>query len=229
MKTVMKIRNSSKFVSSFSIFGFSLSLLAMILLLGRIFIDEHVFDRFLVTSFYFTTQSNVIIFVVMTAFLFKRSKTKWFRILAIIGLLDIIITGLFFHLFLTSYLSVGFMQQLLHTIIPIFYLIFYFLFIDDIFHVKDLWILLIHPIVFVVSVYTWIHPFFGPILESIMSDLPGSSYVYPFLDPLIYHQNSQSSFLLNLILLTFIIVFISLIIIVVKSRFEHRLKQFETN
>ncbi len=225
MKTITAMRNSRLFISSFSIIGFSLSLLAMALLLGRVFIDVHPLDRFLVTIFYFTTQSNIIIFIIMTSFLMKKSEKRWFEILAFIGLLDITITGLFFHLFLTQYMnSLGFIQQLLHTIIPIYYLLFYFIFIDDLFHLIDIWILFIHPIIYVVSVYTWIHPIFGPMLERVMVDLEGASYVYPFLDPSIYNQDSTLFFFLNLLLLTLIICVISFILILLKSLLERHIK-----
>ena len=62
MNNILNLRNNKKFVTSFSIIFFLFSLTAIGLLIGRVFIDENPFERFLVTIFYFTTQSNLVIF-----------------------------------------------------------------------------------------------------------------------------------------------------------------------
>ncbi len=225
MKTIKKIRDNSSLVSSFSLFLFLVSLLAVSLLLGRVFIDDHPLDRFLVTIFYFTTQSNVIIFLIMIFYLLKKTNKSWFKILAFIGLIDIVITGLFFHLFLASYMdSVGFMQQVLHTVVPLLYILFYFIIIEDAFKIKDIWISLIHPVIYVISIYTWIHPLFGQLISRVMVDLPGASYVYPFLDPATYEHSIVGLILFNFGILTPTILVISFLLIYMKSRLEMVLK-----
>jgi len=211
----------SNFFISFSIFLFLVSLLAVSLLLGRVFIDDQPLDRFLVTIFYFTTQSNVIIFLIITLYLLKKFKQPWFKIIALIGLIDIVVTGLFFHLFLASYMnSVGFMQQVLHTVVPILYLIFYFVILEDTFRIRDIWISLIHPVIYALSIYTYIHPIFGQLISRVMVDLPGASYVYPFLDPATYEHGYRGLLLFNFGILIPTILIISLLLIYLKSRLE---------
>lgn len=224
MKVIYRLRNNVSIVSSFSIFVFLISLLAVSLLAGRVFIDDNPADRFLVTIFYFTTQSNTIIFLILLLFIFKKNNTKWFKIFALIGLIDIVITGLFFHLFLANYMeSVGFMQQILHTVVPIFYLLFYFIVLDHTFKIKQCWISLIHPVIYGALVYLIIHPFFGQILTQVMVNLPGASYVYPFLDPSNYQHGIGGLLLFIFGVLTPIILLITSLLIYLKSQLEKSL------
>lgn len=222
MKFISKLRNNKNFISSFSIFVFLISGLGVGLLIGRIFIDNQSFDRFLVTIFYFTTQSNFLVFFIMLLFMFKQDKKKWFKILSFIGLVDIIITGLVFNIFLTSFVAnINLMQQLLHTIIPLIYIGFYFIVIDNNFKVRNFWIGLIHPLIFLVSVYTWIHPLFGDRIELIMLDFQGATYVYPFLDPSTYSNGITGLILFNLGLLMPLIILITIGLILIKSKIEN--------
>jgi hypothetical protein len=221
MNNILNLRNNKKFVTSFSIIFFLFSLTAIGLLIGRVFIDENPFERFLVTIFYFTTQSNLVIFIILLLFIFKKNNKKWYSVLCFIGLIDITITGLVFHLFLASYMtSIGLMQHLLHTVIPILYLFFYFFIFSHQLQLKNFWISLIHPLIFVVSVYTWIHPFFGDTLLRVMTDLESASYVYPFLDPSIYVRGTLGLILFNFGLLTPLIFIISILMILLKRKFE---------
>lgn len=222
MNFISKLRINKNFVSSFSIFVFLIATTGIGLLIGRIFIDDQVLSRFLVTIFYFTTQSNFLVFIIMLLFVFRRSNFSWFKALSFIGLIDITITGLVFHIFLTSYIAnINFMQQLLHTITPLLYIAFYFIVLTDQLKLKDFWIALIHPLVFVVSVYTWIHPLFGEKIQSVMTDLQGASYVYPFLDPATYDNGITGLILFNFGLLTPLIILLTLGLIFIKSKFEH--------
>ena len=224
MKFFFNLRSNKKFVTSFSIILFVTSLVAISLLIGRIFIDSAPLDRFLVTIFYFTTQSNILVFVSMLLFLLNKEHRIWCKIISFIALVDITITGLVFYLFLSSYMvNVGLMQHLLHLGVPLLYLAFYFILLTSKISLKNFWIALIHPTVFIVSVYTWIHPFFGEMLSRVMTNIEGASYVYPFLDPSNYAQGTTGLLLFNLGLLTPFIILISLGLILLKNKFESRL------
>lgn len=226
MKFISSLRNNKIFVSSFSLLAFLISALGIALLIGRIFIDEHAFDRFLVTIFYFTTQSNFLIFAVMLLFLLKKDGTKWFKILSLIATVDITLTGLVFHIFLTTYVAnINIMQHILHTMVPLLYITFYIVILDNKFKLNQFWIGLIHPLVFLVSVFTWIHPLFGDRIELIMLDFQGASYVYPFLDPATYTNGFVGVLLFNLGLLMPVIVLITIILIFIKSKIEKAINQ----
>ncbi|MCF7929986.1 MAG: hypothetical protein K9L02_00570 [Acholeplasmataceae bacterium] len=224
MKFISGLRNNKTFVSSFSLLTFLISTLGIGLLIGRIFIDELAFDRFLVTIFYFTTQSNLLVFAVLFLFLLKKNHKKWFKIISLIALIDITITGLVFHIFLTTFVAnINFMQHLLHTIIPLLYIAFYIVILDTNFKLNQFWIGLIHPFIFLVSVFTWIHPFFGDRIEQIMLDFQGASYVYPFLDPATYNNGFAGLLLFNLGLLMPLIILITIVMIFLKSKIEGKI------
>ena len=101
-----------------------------------------------------------------------------------------------------------------------YYLFFYFVIFSHQLQLKNFWISLIHPLIFVVSVYTWIHPFFGDTLLRVMTDLESASYVYPFLDPSIYVRGTLGLILFNFGLLTTLIFIISILMILLKRKFE---------
>ncbi|MFH1692895.1 MAG: hypothetical protein ABH890_01275 [Bacillota bacterium] len=224
MNLILKLRNNNIFVSYFAIFVLGISALAVSLLIGRIFIDVNPIDRFLVTIFYFTTQSNILILIIMVCYILKQKDNGWFQILSLIGLIDILITSIFFHLFLASYLvGINMMQHLLHTGTPLLYLIFYFVIIEHTFRLKDAWIGLIHPIIFVISVYTWIHPIFGDTLAATLIDFQGASYVYPFMDPSTYQTGITGLLLFDLGILTPFVIVLSILVIYLKSSFELRI------
>ncbi len=226
MKFISKLRSNKNFITSFSFFVFAIAALGVGLLIGRIFIDDNSFDRFLVTIFYFTTQSNFLIFIIMLFFLLKQNNKLWFKILSLIGLVDITITGLVFHIFLASYVTnINLMQHLLHTISPLLYIAFYFLIFDYKFKVKNFWIGLVHPLIFIISVYTWIHPFFGDRLAMILIDFQGAAYVYPFLDPATYAHGISGLILFNFGLMVPLVILITCGLIFLKSKLEDFLLQ----
>ncbi|MBU1094064.1 MAG: hypothetical protein KKH01_06355 [Firmicutes bacterium] len=224
MEIISKLRHNKNFVTSFSIFVFLVTALGVGFLIGRVLVYESPFDRLIVTSLYFTTQSNLLVFIVMSLFLLKKGDKHWFKVLALIGLIDITITGFVFHLFLASYLSnINFMQHLLHTITPLFYISFYFIILNHIFSLKDFWIGLLHPLIFLVSVYTWIHPLFGNLLSSVLTDFQGASYIYPFLDPSTYSNGFTGLLIFNLGLLMPVIILMTIGLIYLKSRIENHI------
>lgn len=129
---------------------------------------------------YFTNQSNLLFLIVFLVLYFKRDDHKHFKILAFITLISLTITGVVFHLLLTD--SVGsnsgviesiydlnnFHNLVTHTINPLYYFIYYFIFIIHNIKIKEFYIGLIHPIIYFTVVLL-----LGPITNF---------YPYPFLD-----------------------------------------------
>src|SRR5690554_2191614 len=129
---------------------------------------------------YFTNQSNLLFFVVFLMIYFKKDNNKYFKILSFITLISLTITGVVFHLLLTD--TVGnnsgvitsiydlnnFQNLVTHTINPLYYFIYYFVFIIDNIKLKEFYIGLIHPILYFLIILL-----LGPITNF---------YPYPFLD-----------------------------------------------
>lgn len=157
---------------------------------------------------YFTNQSNLLVLIVFVLIYFNYDKLKQFKIISFITLISMSITGVVFHLLLPD--SVGssdgiisslfdlnnWHNLLTHTINPIYYVLFYFIFIIDDLKIKDFWLGMIHPIIY-----------FTIIL--VLSPLT-KFYPYPFLD---VSQNGLVGVLKTtlLIMLPVITIFIVLI------------------
>jgi len=216
-----KIRSSkkvNKVVFSISSFIFFFSIL---LLIFRAFNSPYPTLSLLTTFFYFTSQSNLLILLVTILYLLGHSKKNWFKNLSFISLVNIIITGLVFHIFLTPYIEhVTFTNQMLHTVTPIIYMIIYFIFLDFELPYKSVLITLIYPLIYMISVYLIIEPFFGNTLDLILPDFTGARYIYPFLDPRIYTNGFIGLLIFNLGLLAPLIIFLSLFIAYLKKLFD---------
>jgi len=96
---------------------------------------------------YFSLQSNLLVLVTSTAFLLCFHDQKWFKYLSGITLINIIITGVVFHLLLSEYVD-GLHSHLLHTFTPILYVIFYFISITNVIKTKQFYVMLIYPLVY---------------------------------------------------------------------------------
>ena len=184
---LLNFRDKQSYKLSLLIPAFLVSSWAIFLLVYRIFEFPNQQDRALATLFYFTTQSNILIWFVLLLGFTKFAHHKWVQYLAFIALIDILITGIVFHVFLASFLDqIELMQHVLHTVVPITYLLFYTLTIKQKLPIRKFYIALIHPLIFLISVYLFIEPIFGDILNVIYPDLESARYVYPFLDPVYY-------------------------------------------
>lgn len=193
----------------------------------RSLLGTNPFGYTLITYFYFTTQSNILVIIVASLFLFRQKKSIHQSTLSFITLVNISMTGIVFHTLLTPYMvSVGFINHVLHTINPILYFIFYFLFIKDELPMKKFWIALIYPLLYMSFVYIVIEPVFGDLMDSLMSTFPSARYVYPFLDPGSYQRGVLGLLLFNLGILAPLIVLFSFLLIYSKSRFEHKINAF---
>lgn len=123
---------------------------------------------------YFTNQSNLIVFLATFLMMFGWDKSVWFKKIALIALLDIILTGLVYNILLKD-LVVDFTETQLfimlvtHTIVPLLYTVLYLVFVLDKPSYKDLYILMIHP-----GLY-----FLGAQIIGLFTNY----YPYPFLSP----------------------------------------------
>ncbi|HHW80026.1 MAG TPA: Pr6Pr family membrane protein [Acholeplasmataceae bacterium] len=129
---------------------------------------------------YFTNQSNLLFLIVFILLYFKLEERISFKIISFITLISMSITGVVFHLLLTD--SVGSTDGLIrsiydlnnwqnlvtHTINPLYFLIFYTIFIIDDLKIKDFWIGIIHPLAYFILILA-------------LSPLT-NFYPYPFLD-----------------------------------------------
>lgn len=123
---------------------------------------------------YFTNQSNLIVFLATIFMMFGWDKSIWFKKIALIALLDIILTGLVYNILLKD-LVVDFTETQLfimlvtHTIVPLLYTVLYLVFVLDKPSYKDLYILMIHPGLYFIS--------------ALVIGLFTHYYPYPFLNP----------------------------------------------
>lgn len=123
---------------------------------------------------YFTNQSNLIVFLATFFMMFGWDKSVWFKKIALIALLDIILTGLVYNILLKD-LVVDFTETQLfimlvtHKIVPLLYTVLYLVFVLDKPSYKDLYILMIHPGLYFISAQ--------------VIGLFTHYYPYPFLNP----------------------------------------------
>lgn len=181
----------------------------------------------LITYFYFTTQSNILVIIVSLIFLFKEKKGKHFASLSFITLINISVTGIIFHTLLTPYMDeVTFLNHILHTIVPILYFIFYFISIKTYLPVHKFWVSLIYPLSYMIFVYMIVEPIFGNLMDSLMETFDNARYVYPFLDPNNYQNGVLGLLLFNLGLLAPIIALFSFVLCRMKYKFEQKINTF---
>lgn len=123
---------------------------------------------------YFTNQSNLLVFIVSFLMVFGWDKSNWFKRIALIALLDIILTGLVYNILLRD-LVVGFSETKLfimlvtHTVVPILYTLLYLVYVLDKPVFKDIYVMLAHPFLYFL---------FAQIIGAFTQYYP-----YPFLNP----------------------------------------------
>lgn len=184
----------------------------------------HPWESVLVTNFYFTTQSNLILVFVSLIYILKPFKGKIFKTFAFIGLINISLTGIIFHILLTPYMSnVSFLNHVLHTINPILYVAFYFICINDYVPIKMFYVALIYPLAYMVFVYAFVSPFFGDMMERVVSVFESARYVYPFLDPITYPSGITGLLIFNLGILAPLIAALAFTLTYLKVLFEQKI------
>ncbi|BCR36006.1 hypothetical protein [Mariniplasma anaerobium] len=155
----------------------------------RAFNSSNFGEFILVTSFYFTTQTNLFLTITSLFFILKLHNKSWYKYLIFITLVNVLVTAIIFHILLAPYMeNIELIQHVLHTVNPLLFIIFYFLFYEQVLPIKKFWICLIYPVVFLISVYLIIEPFYGDLMVITMPDFNSARYVYPFLDPETYSR-----------------------------------------
>ena len=165
------MKNIIKYQNIFALIGLMFSTVAVINTLAYQGIEAYR---------YFTNQSNLLVLIVFILIYFNQNKTKTFKVISFITLISISITGVVFYLLLTDTVGnndgvirtiydINNWQNLLtHTINPIYYVLYYFIFVIDDLRIKDFWIGVIHPMIYFIIILA-----ISPITNF---------YPYPFLD-----------------------------------------------
>lgn len=195
----------------------------------RSLLGTNPFQLVLFTHFYFTTQSNILLIIISSLFLFKQKRGSSFTSLAFIALINIFVTGVVFHTLLIPYMpNVSFLNHILHTINPLLYIIFYIFIIEDHLPVKKFYIALIYPLVYLLFVYLIVEPIFGDMMDATLGVFDSARYVYPFLDPRNYERGIVGLLLFNLGILAPIISLISYVFCYLKMRIEKSLNLIQS-
>lgn len=165
------MKKTLRFINLFSLIGLMISTVAVINSLAY---------EGLKSMRYFTNQSNLLVLIVFIIINLKLNNNKYFKYLAFITLISISITGVVFHLLLSDTLGNNtgiitsihdlnnFQNLITHTISPIYYLLYYFIFIKESISIKEFFTGLIHPLMYFLIIL---------ILSPITNFYP-----YPFLD-----------------------------------------------
>ena len=119
-------------------------------------------------QWYFSNQSNTLVVITTVLFWSRFEKKPWFKYLSSIVLVNIIITATGYHFILAPDV-VDFYSHLSHTIVPILYVIFYFIAVRVPIKLSMFWVNIIYPMVYL-------------ILVLILGTFPLGEYPYGFLD-----------------------------------------------
>jgi len=141
----------------------------MAFLLSIVFFDKEIFNDFYI---YFTNISNYICFIIMYIELFltiRNKKIKGLNIFRFISTVMIIITFLIFNFVLARVMPISQVLSiesiLMHLILPIIYVIHYFLFSDKKCVKKNyIFISVLMPIIYIIFIYIRAF-FFKPIIS----------------------------------------------------------------
>lgn len=107
-------------------------------------------DGGLLNHRYFTNQTIFLTFLTLVFWFSPYKNRSWFSYLAGLTLVNLVLTGLTFHLILEVERPISLQGHLSHTVIPIFYLGYYFYAMPG-FHVKKFYALLVHPALYLVT------------------------------------------------------------------------------
>ncbi len=225
IKFVHGLRNRKMLMKWFPVLVLLWGILGIILLLGRALLSDNPGLYLLMTSFYYTAQSNIFITVILILFLLGFSEKKWFKDLSFIALVNIIMTGIIFHTLLKSnFANISFLRHVLHTINPILYFLFYFISVPGYVGFKKFWISLIYPILYFLYIHLFVEPLFGDLLDRLMVEYDDARYVYPFLDPGFYNNGYVGLFVFIFAILAPIICTLALSIDFLKFKLEKKIQ-----
>jgi hypothetical protein len=192
---------------------FFTSLWGIVLLVMRAYEGPDPFDGLISTSFYYTTQSNVLVFLTMVFFVTELRHKPFFRYVAFIALFDIVVTGVIFHVLLVPYMNeMGLMQHVLHTFTPILYIIFYLLVVDSTVSIKTSFVTLIHPLLYMSFVFMVVVPLFSDLMIKTNDGAEGAPYLYPFMNPANFENGVLGMMLFTLGLLAPLFVILAILL-----------------
>ena len=96
---------------------------------------------------YFTNQTVFLSFLTLLIWLSPYKNNPWFNYLAALTLVNLVLTGLTFHFILDVDRPITLQGHLSHTVIPIFYLGYYFYAMPG-YDLKKFYRLLVHPFLY---------------------------------------------------------------------------------
>jgi len=221
LNIVQHLRDSKHLSISFTFLVLSCSVWGMVLLILRILNSILIFNAFVSTLVFFTTQSNILVFLITLLFSLNFGTKKWFKYLSFIGLVNIFITGLIFNTMLGPFMEhLDLIQYVLHTINPILYIILYYVFMPSKINFKYSYIGTIYPLIYIISVYTLIEPLLGDYMIHAFNEFDGSRYVYPFLDPGSYSSYPNGTMVFTFVILGFSALIVTYLLCFFKNKIE---------
>ena len=218
----MKLKQTIKYCLIVLIILFEL--IAFILQIQRAISSGFFFVSSLVLITYFTNQSNLLV-TVSTVFSLKKQHKKWYEILYLISLINIVITASLFHIFLRSYFDpFELLQMILHTIVPILFMLYFMFYLNESLPLKKIYLVLIYPLIYFASVYLIFKPIFGELISTYYPDSPNMPYIYPFFNPANFDHGFIGVFTLMILVIMPIALLLSLILMKLKLYLNQKIK-----
>lgn len=153
----------------------------------------------------FTNISNIIVFVVVGLYLLNIHQKKWYKYLAVIGLVAILMTGIIYHALLAEP-GMSFQNHVVHTINPVLFAVFYYLLIQEGIKLRHVWVSLILP-----TLYFGIILAVGPWTNW---------YPYNFMNPTYGNQSLGSVLIFCLGIMLPVIVLFTVLLVLLKNFLE---------
>ncbi len=218
----MKLKQAIKYLLIVLIILFEL--VAFILQIQRAVSSGFFFVSSLVIATYFTNQSNFLV-TVSTVLSLKKLHKKWYEILYLISLINIVITASLFHIFLRSYFSpMELLQMILHTIVPILFMIYFMFYLKESLPLKKVYLAMIYPLIYFASVYLIFNPIFGELISTYYPDSPNMPYIYPFFNPSNFDHGFIGIFTLMILVIMPIALLLSIILMKLKLYINQKIK-----
>lgn len=153
----------------------------------------------------FTNISNIIVFVIVGLYLLNIHQKKWYKYLAVIGLVAILMTGIIYHALLAEP-GMSFQNHVVHTINPALFAVFYYLLIQEGIKLRHVWVSLILP-----TLYFGIILAVGPWTNW---------YPYNFMNPTYADQSLGSVLIFCLGIMLPVIVLFTVLLVLLKNFLE---------
>ena len=228
LKTIQHLRDSRHISLIYALLVFSCGVWGIFLIVSRLFDSTDFLSAFVSTMAFFTTQSNILALIITSLFLLDFGAKRWFKHLALVGLVNITMTALIFNTLLGPFMDhVNLIQYVLHIINPVLYIALYYLFFN--FHdaQKHFYYGVIYPAIYIVLIYTVIEPYLGKFMIHAVSDFEGSRYVYPFFDPANYESYPKGTMFFFILLLCLSVFALSYFLVFLKRKLEEAIKKIK--